>query len=405
MTVSAFGVEHDELSKGAREVYDRARPYVAGSSGDKRNTKYLLAQQAGAVLGGPSTRGKLIGSAVGMAYYAHHRHTPGGMKDIHNSQVAARRSKAYRDAQRKRIREAGPDEIVKAESLSKKRLTAAERNKLPDSDFADPVHRRFPMEDEAHAKNALARAKQGFAGKKLLRRIERREDEMVHKSAFGVVDDRESVQKAEEQPSVRAVIAAHEGLGAAGLAFRDKAGKKQFKRDAKMARRTIRQGPYTQENRRTYRRAAGYGAGAGAALGALAGARHGAAAALGGAAGGAAGGALYGTALGEGPVAMRAARHTVDRGIRQGYITTGGETVEKGRRKREHEELVRSLSRGERLGSALASPFYTAHKAPKGKKMRAVKTQTREAFRRPLGGGHATAAGYARAKREWERDD
>ena len=39
------------------------------------------------------------------------------------------------------------------------RLKAAARNKLPASDFAGP-HRSFPVNDPAHARNALARASQ-----------------------------------------------------------------------------------------------------------------------------------------------------------------------------------------------------------------------------------------------------
>ena len=39
------------------------------------------------------------------------------------------------------------------------KLTSKERNKLPDSAFAGP-HRSFPVEDENHARNALARASQ-----------------------------------------------------------------------------------------------------------------------------------------------------------------------------------------------------------------------------------------------------
>lgn len=34
------------------------------------------------------------------------------------------------------------------------RLTTAERNALPDSAFADPKHRRFPMEDADHREAA-----------------------------------------------------------------------------------------------------------------------------------------------------------------------------------------------------------------------------------------------------------
>lgn len=39
------------------------------------------------------------------------------------------------------------------------KLTAAERNALPDSAFAGPG-RKYPVNDESHARNALARASQ-----------------------------------------------------------------------------------------------------------------------------------------------------------------------------------------------------------------------------------------------------
>ncbi len=39
------------------------------------------------------------------------------------------------------------------------RLTAEERNALPDKDFALPG-RRYPLNDESHARNALARVSQ-----------------------------------------------------------------------------------------------------------------------------------------------------------------------------------------------------------------------------------------------------
>lgn len=39
-------------------------------------------------------------------------------------------------------------------------LTTKKRNSLPDSDFAIPGKRAFPVNDEAHARNALARVSQ-----------------------------------------------------------------------------------------------------------------------------------------------------------------------------------------------------------------------------------------------------
>lgn len=38
------------------------------------------------------------------------------------------------------------------------KLTSAQRNALPSSDFVFPAQRKFPVEDAAHARNALSRA-------------------------------------------------------------------------------------------------------------------------------------------------------------------------------------------------------------------------------------------------------
>jgi len=40
------------------------------------------------------------------------------------------------------------------------KLTSAERKQLPSSDFAEPKERKYPMEDRAHAQNALSRVSQ-----------------------------------------------------------------------------------------------------------------------------------------------------------------------------------------------------------------------------------------------------
>lgn len=40
------------------------------------------------------------------------------------------------------------------------RLTSAQRNKLPSKSFAIPGSRAYPIEDAAHARNALARVSQ-----------------------------------------------------------------------------------------------------------------------------------------------------------------------------------------------------------------------------------------------------
>jgi len=43
------------------------------------------------------------------------------------------------------------------------------RSKLPDSDFALPSQRKFPIPDISHARNALARANQGAGSPETIR--------------------------------------------------------------------------------------------------------------------------------------------------------------------------------------------------------------------------------------------
>jgi hypothetical protein len=40
------------------------------------------------------------------------------------------------------------------------KLSSAERNELPSKSFAEPEKRKYPIENEAHAKNALSRVSQ-----------------------------------------------------------------------------------------------------------------------------------------------------------------------------------------------------------------------------------------------------
>ncbi len=40
------------------------------------------------------------------------------------------------------------------------KLTSAERNALPDSEFAEPKERKYPVNNPSHARNALARVSQ-----------------------------------------------------------------------------------------------------------------------------------------------------------------------------------------------------------------------------------------------------
>lgn len=60
------------------------------------------------------------------------------------------------------------------------KLSSAERNALPSSEFADPKDRKYPINDKAHAQNAKARASQ-FAGGKLKAKVDRKADKKLGK--------------------------------------------------------------------------------------------------------------------------------------------------------------------------------------------------------------------------------
>ena len=61
------------------------------------------------------------------------------------------------------------------------KLTTAERNKLPDSDFAGP-NRSYPVEDAAHAKNAKSRASQ-FASPALKSKVDAKANKKLGKKS------------------------------------------------------------------------------------------------------------------------------------------------------------------------------------------------------------------------------
>ena len=64
-------------------------------------------------------------------------------------------------------------------------LSTDKRKKLPDSKFAEPDKRKFPIEDKAHARNAKARASQaqnaGRISKAEEKKIDRRADKVLGK--------------------------------------------------------------------------------------------------------------------------------------------------------------------------------------------------------------------------------
>jgi hypothetical protein len=63
------------------------------------------------------------------------------------------------------------------------KLSASDRDKLPASKFAEPEKRAYPIENEAHAKNAKARASQQVkAG-----RMSKAEESKIDKKADAVI--------------------------------------------------------------------------------------------------------------------------------------------------------------------------------------------------------------------------
>ncbi|MGI4877090.1 MAG: hypothetical protein ACRYG4_06345 [Janthinobacterium lividum] len=64
------------------------------------------------------------------------------------------------------------------------KLSKADRDKLPASNFAEPDKRAYPIEDAAHAKNAKARASQA----KKAGRISKAEEGKIDKKADAVIE-------------------------------------------------------------------------------------------------------------------------------------------------------------------------------------------------------------------------
>ncbi len=63
------------------------------------------------------------------------------------------------------------------------KLSTSDRDALPKSKFAEPEKRAYPIENEAHAKNAKARASQAVkAG-----RMSKAEAGTIHKKADAVI--------------------------------------------------------------------------------------------------------------------------------------------------------------------------------------------------------------------------
>ena len=64
-------------------------------------------------------------------------------------------------------------------------LDAGKRHKLPDSKFAEPDKRKYPIEDKAHARNAKARASQAVKAGRMSKaeesRIDRKADAVLKK--------------------------------------------------------------------------------------------------------------------------------------------------------------------------------------------------------------------------------
>lgn len=77
-------------------------------------------------------------------------------------------------------------------------LTTRGRHELPDSKFALPDERKYPIENREHAANAKARAAQQYAKGNLTAaqkaQIDRRANEMLYGSSKGTDGSRKVVQ-------------------------------------------------------------------------------------------------------------------------------------------------------------------------------------------------------------------
>ena len=64
-------------------------------------------------------------------------------------------------------------------------LDTNDRKRLPDSAFAEPDKRKYPIEDKAHARNAKARASQAVKAGRMSKaeeaRIDRKADAVLNK--------------------------------------------------------------------------------------------------------------------------------------------------------------------------------------------------------------------------------
>jgi hypothetical protein len=72
------------------------------------------------------------------------------------------------------------------------KLTSAERNALPSSEFAEPAERKYPINDPSHARNALARASQHAspaAKSKISAKVHKKFPSIGHGSAMGHLHD------------------------------------------------------------------------------------------------------------------------------------------------------------------------------------------------------------------------
>lgn len=70
------------------------------------------------------------------------------------------------------------------------KLTAKHRNALPDSAFAIPSERKYPVNDRAHAANAKARAAQ-FASPEVRAKVDAKANKMLHHSIHGGAHDKD----------------------------------------------------------------------------------------------------------------------------------------------------------------------------------------------------------------------
>lgn len=118
-------------------------------------------------------------------------------------EVADRINESWNRAKAERKSKGAPEITREAleEAIQEAALDAKERKKLPKSAFAIPEDEAYPIHDEAHARNALARVAQHGSPeekKRVRAAVKRRYPKMVQEAAFVEAELQEAVERRQQ---------------------------------------------------------------------------------------------------------------------------------------------------------------------------------------------------------------